>query len=289
MPEDIYGRDSSLPDLTASQPTIGPLYENPTYTNLSPRGGFAWDVFGDGKTARARRLRAVLQHQQPAEPDRHGHQPAGDAAAGHRQSVVPDAGLQPRRGDLDRPVQFDLDNPRVHVFNVNVQRELWFRTALTIGYAGSRGVHLLRSGDVNTALPIDSGRMARVFIPAGTPRQNTSFSTIELKSSDGESWYNALIIDIRRRLANGLSAAVVVHALEERGHDAGVNVLLRCHQRHDVGDAGVHSRLQQGAVRLRHAAQLGRSASRWDDSVRARTPARWRARCSAVGRCPASG
>ena len=44
-----------------------------------------------------------------------------------------------------------------------------------------------------------------MFIPAGTPRQNTSFSTIELKSSDGESWYNALIIDVRRRLAGGVS------------------------------------------------------------------------------------
>ena len=26
-----------------------------------------------------------------------------------------------------RPVQFDLDNPRIHVFNVNVQRELSWR------------------------------------------------------------------------------------------------------------------------------------------------------------------
>ena len=38
MPQDIYGRDSALPDLTASAPVVGPLYENPTYTNLSPRG-----------------------------------------------------------------------------------------------------------------------------------------------------------------------------------------------------------------------------------------------------------
>ena len=50
MPRGIYGRDSALPDLTASAPTSGPLYENPTYTNLSPRAGFAWDVFGDGRT-----------------------------------------------------------------------------------------------------------------------------------------------------------------------------------------------------------------------------------------------
>ena len=98
-----------------------------------------------------------------------------------------------------RPVQFDLDNPRVHVYNVNVQQEIWGRTAVTIGYAGSRGQHLLRSGDVNLAQPTGTTADGRPFIAAGTPRINTAFSTIELKSSDGESWYNALIFEVRRR------------------------------------------------------------------------------------------
>ncbi len=52
MPEDIYGRDSALPNpLTDREPVTGRLYQNPTYTNLSPRGGVAWDVRGDGRTA----------------------------------------------------------------------------------------------------------------------------------------------------------------------------------------------------------------------------------------------
>jgi Carboxypeptidase regulatory-like domain/TonB dependent receptor len=204
MPEDIHGRDSALPDLTAPAPTVGPLYENPTYTNLSPRAGFAWDVLGDGKTS--------LRGGYGLYFNTNNHQnlivTVTNPPATPRPVIVNPTFPTPdfnRAGAISiRPVQFDLENPRVHVYNVNVQRELWWRTALTLGYAGSRGRHLLRSGDVNTARPIIQAD-GTVFIPAGTPRPNPAFSTIELKSSDGDSWYNALIVDLRRRLANGIS------------------------------------------------------------------------------------
>ena len=40
-----------------------------------------------------------------------------------------------------RPVQFDLDNPYLNVYNLSIQRELPWDTVVTVGYAGSRGVH----------------------------------------------------------------------------------------------------------------------------------------------------
>ena len=148
-----------------------------------------------------------------------------------------------------RPMQWDVETPSVHVWNVNVQRELPAATRAHASAMPARaGTHLLRSNDVNTAAPV-TGADGLPFFPAGAPRQNTAWTTIELKSSDGDSWYRALILDLRRRWANGCHVPVVVHLVELRGHDAGVDVLLRRHQRHDVGVSRVHPRLQQRACR----------------------------------------
>ena len=205
LPDEKYGRDSALPDLTASAPVVGPLYENPTFTNLSPRLGLAWDPFGDGRTA--------LRGGYGLYFNTNNHQnlivTVTNPPFTPRPVIVAPTFPTPafdRAGAISiRPIQYDLDNPRVHIYNVNVQREVWGRAAVTLGYAGSRGRHLLRSGDVNLAPPTATTAEGRPFIAAGTPRVNRAFSTIELKSSDGESWYNALIFEVRRRFHRGVS------------------------------------------------------------------------------------
>ena len=257
MPADKYGRDSALPDLTAPKETVGPLYENPTYTNLSPRTGFAWDIFGDGRTS--------LRGGYGLYFNTNNHQnlivTVTNPPFTPRPVIVNPTFPNPpfeRAGAISiRPIQFDLENPRVHVYNVNVQREVWRRTAVMAGYAGSRAACTCCAATTSTPRCRVIQADGTPFIPAGTPRQNTAFSTIELKSSDGDSWYNALILDVRRRWSARPLGAVVLHLFEERGHDAGVDVLLGRDQRHDLGDARVHPRLQQGAVGLRRPPQLG--------------------------------
>jgi hypothetical protein len=104
-----------------------------------------------------------------------------------------------------RPIQFDVEYPRVHMWNVNLQREVWNDWTVTVGYAGSRGTHLWRNADVNVPAPTTLAD-GTVFYAPNLRRPNQSFSAIELKSSDGNSWYKALIIDVRRRWRQGLQA-----------------------------------------------------------------------------------
>jgi hypothetical protein len=202
LPEEKYGRDSALPNLSDREPSVGPLYQNPTYTNLSPRGGFAWDIAGDGVTS--------LRGGYGLYFNTNNHQnlivtvtnPPATPRVVIGAPSFPNPPFERAGGISIRPIQWELENPRVHVWNVNLQRALPWDTVVTVGYAGSRGRHLLRSSDVNIPTP-QTGPDGTPFIPAGSPRPNPAFSTIELKSSDGDSWYRALVLDVRRQWSRG--------------------------------------------------------------------------------------
>ncbi|MBI1984331.1 MAG: hypothetical protein HYS61_09050, partial [Acidobacteria bacterium] len=100
--------------------------------------------------------------------------------------------------------EWELKNPNLHVWNLNLQRQLRADTLVTVGYAGARGIHLLRNTDVNIPDPVrlEDGTL---FFPANATRPNPNFSTIEFKRSDGNSWYNALIFEVRKRWSEGVS------------------------------------------------------------------------------------
>jgi hypothetical protein len=139
-------------------------------------------------------------------------------------------------------VQPNMYTPTLISWSLRVDRELSPNTALTVGYIGSHGYHELIGVDGNepipticpaapcpatyptiatppTAVTITQGFLpgtplagAEVpaggyFIPAGTPKANPSPTLANTWTwfSEGTSSYNALQVDIRRRLSHGLS------------------------------------------------------------------------------------
>ncbi|HSG00072.1 MAG TPA: hypothetical protein VLA20_03035, partial [Vicinamibacterales bacterium] len=199
MPQDP--RDVNMPDLLADAPTVGPLYEKPGPT-FSPRLGAAWDVFGNGRTSLrgGYGLYYKLNNQQDLIVTITNPPFTPRVIIGGPSFPVPP--FERAGGISVRPIQYDIDYPRVHMWNVNLQQEFWTDWVVTVGYAGSRGRHLWRNSDVNVPAPtlLPDGTP---YYPAGLSRPNRSFSAIELKSSDGDSWYRALVLEIRKRWSSG--------------------------------------------------------------------------------------
>ncbi|HEU0184305.1 MAG TPA: TonB-dependent receptor [Blastocatellia bacterium] len=200
MPQDR--RDIALINLSDSSVTPGPLYQNPTYKNLSPRLGFAWDVTGSGKTSlrggygwyfntNNQQNLIVTVTNLPATP-----------RAVIANPTFPNPPFNRGVANSIRPIEWDLKNPSNHVYNLNLQRQLPYDFVVTLGYAGSRGTHLLRNTDANTPTPV---RLAdgTYFFPNNAPRINPNFGVIELKKSDGDSYYNAMIFEVRKRFTRG--------------------------------------------------------------------------------------
>ena len=156
------------------------------------------------------------------------------------------------------------------------------RTTVTAGLRGLARPAPAAQRRRQLAVADDAAPTARRSSRRGAPRPNTAFSTIELKSSDGDSWYNALIFEVRRRWSSGFSASSRPTRSRTSRHHAGVDVLLGRHQRHDLGVPGVHPRLQQGAGRLPREPQLG-AQLHLGPAVRAASRRRRRRRRSAAG------
>jgi len=72
-----------------------------------------------------------------------------------------------------RPIEFDVKNPYLNVYNLNLQQQLPWDTVVTVGYAGSRGIHLLRNTDFNIGVPtrLSDGTW---FFPNNAPRVGIS-------------------------------------------------------------------------------------------------------------------
>lgn len=195
-PTEAHGRLSAIRNpATDSGPTVGKVFAATPRDLLSPQAGFAWNVFGDGKTL-LRGGAGIFRDQFPiiffsvnrALPPFFG-----------LDSYVFPSFLNPQSALLAQPLYvfqatYHPKFPYALQYNLNLEREIAPATFLTAGYFGARGNHLLREAEANP------------FEPALGHRNNPNLPSPLLEDlTDAQSFYNSFQLSLSKRTRHNLS------------------------------------------------------------------------------------
>jgi len=195
-PSEVHGRLSVIRNpVTDSGPTVGKVFAETPADLLSPWAGFAWNIFGDGKTV-LRGGSGIFRDQFPV------------ILFGTDRFLPPFYGINtlifpsfpsPQTAVLTQPLfliqtTYHPKFPYALQYNLNLEREITRGTILSAGYFGARGNHLTRAGEQNP------------FEPALGHRFNPNLSSpLQMVLTDAQSFYNSFQLSVSRQHTDSLS------------------------------------------------------------------------------------
>jgi hypothetical protein len=195
-PTEAHGRMSVVRNpATDSGPTVGNLLAATPRDLFSPQAGFAWNIFGDGKTL-LRGGTGIFRDQLPFilfGVDR--FLPPFFSI----NSYVFPSFLNPQTALLTQPLYvlqmtYHPKFPYVLQYNLNLEREIAPGTILSAGYFGARGNHLPRETEQNP------------FEPTLGHRYNPNLPSPLLEDlTDAQSFYNSFQMSVSKHGAHALS------------------------------------------------------------------------------------